>query len=236
MTQTGLRRSSSPNVLIIKSSHRLLTATTVTLLACSAVAQDNPVSRPLPATHGQNHRPGSSQPKSYGPAIKASDLIGMTVNTYQEEKLGKVEEVGVDVESGRIVQVIVSSGGLFGVGSRLTAVPPSALHHDAALKVVHLDTDKEKLKAAPEFDATKWALHSDVEHLTSAYRYHGRESELGFISLDGVLREDRRTNALGTVKVLPSGAPNTLGRPTVRNADGSGSRENLGEVERSMLP
>ena len=36
---------------------------------------------------------------------KASDIIGMAVINYQGEKLGKFEDLAVDVESGRIVEV-----------------------------------------------------------------------------------------------------------------------------------
>ena len=73
----------------------------------------------------------------------------MTVKNYQDEKLGKVEDIAVDVESGRIVQVILSTGGFIGVGDTLTAVPPGALHHDVARKILHLDADKAKLTDAP---------------------------------------------------------------------------------------
>ncbi len=45
-------------------------------------------------------------------AAKASDLIGMKVKNYQDEKLGEVEDLAVDVESGRLVQVILSTGGV----------------------------------------------------------------------------------------------------------------------------
>ncbi len=63
-----------------------------------------------------------------------------------------MEDLAVDVESGRIVQVILSTGGFIGIGDTLTAVPPGALHHDVAQKVLHLDADKEKLKSAPKFE------------------------------------------------------------------------------------
>jgi predicted regulator of Ras-like GTPase activity (Roadblock/LC7/MglB family) len=71
-------------------------------------------------------------------AAKASEVIGMTVNSLQNEKLGKVSDLAVDVESGRIVLVIISTGGFLGMGDTLTAVPPGALHFDAAQHILHL--------------------------------------------------------------------------------------------------
>ncbi len=113
-------------------------------------------------------------------AAKASDLIGMAVKNYQDEKLGKVEDLAVDVESGRIVQVILSTGGFIGIGDTLSAVPPGALHHDVANKVLHLDADKEKLKAAPKFEMSKWAECSDSNHLAEVYSPLRPATHLGF--------------------------------------------------------
>jgi sporulation protein YlmC with PRC-barrel domain len=72
-------------------------------------------------THGLSHRQRLGR---LNDAAKASDIIGMTVKNYQDEKLGKVEDLAVDVESGRIVQVILSTGGFIGIGDTLSAVPP----------------------------------------------------------------------------------------------------------------
>jgi osmotically-inducible protein OsmY len=98
----------------------------------------------------------------------------MEVKNYQNEKLGKVEDLGIDLQSGRIVQVVVSIGGFLGIGDTLVAVPPGALHYDAAAKVVHLDADKEKLKAAPRFEASRWDEYSQPQHITQVYSYYGQ--------------------------------------------------------------
>jgi hypothetical protein len=58
---------------------------------------------------------------------KASKLMGTPVKNLQDEKLGKVENILVDLPSGRVVAVIVSSGGFLGLGDELSAVPPTAL-------------------------------------------------------------------------------------------------------------
>jgi len=108
-----------------------------------------------------------------GRAEKSSDIIGMEVKNYQGEKLGKVDDLALDVETGRIVQVILSTGGFVGIGDTLHAVPPGALHHDAADKVIHLNADKETLKDAPKFEMTKWAECCESNHVVEVYRYYG---------------------------------------------------------------
>src|SRR6185503_14664270 len=69
-----------------------------------------------------------------GQGARASDVIGMEVRDAANTKIGKVDELAVELESGRIIQVIVSSGGLLGVGDRLVAVPPQSFKLDASAK------------------------------------------------------------------------------------------------------
>jgi len=156
-------------------------ASAVSLLTAGVLAQENTSPR-LGHSESTRDRLQKAGPSDrLNSAVKASDLIGMTVNNYQNEKLAKVEDLAIDVESGRIVQVILSAGGFLGIGEALTAVPPGALHHDTANKVLHLDSNKEKLKNAPRFDMAKWSEYSTTNRLSEVYRYHGDESGLHFL-------------------------------------------------------
>jgi hyperosmotically inducible periplasmic protein len=124
----------------------------------------------------------------------------------------------VDVESGRIVQVILSTGGFMGIGDTLTAVPPGALHHDVAQKVLHLDADKAKLTGAPRFEMSKWAEYSDSEHLSGVYRYYGEEPAFTFI---------QRGDA------IPDASPNTLSSP---KAGETLDKDRISSKSQCMIP
>jgi sporulation protein YlmC with PRC-barrel domain/osmotically-inducible protein OsmY len=113
-------------------------------------------------------RPMESARKS----VKATELLGAEVRNYQDEKLGKVEDIAVDVESGRIAQVILSSGGFAGIGDTLYAVPPGTLHYDTTKRVVHLDSNKAKMKAAPQFEMAKWNDSFDADHLAKVASHY----------------------------------------------------------------
>jgi sporulation protein YlmC with PRC-barrel domain len=172
----------------------IVSASAASILACSALAQNTAI----PKADGQNYtRERSADARRadrLNGAAKASDLIGMDVNNYQKEKLGKVEDLAVDVESGRIVQVILSTGGFIGIGDTLTAVPPGALHHDVANKVLHLDADLAKLKASPKFEMSKWSEYSDSDHLSQVYRHYGEEPAYTFVQRgDAVLEVQPKT-------------------------------------------
>lgn len=152
----------------------IVSASVASILAFAASAEHTPnhKSDGLDSNHRHLSRPLADRLNG---AAKASDLIGMTVKNYQDEKLGKVEEIAVDVESGRVVQVILSSGGLIGIADTLTAVPPGALHHDVAQKILHLDVDKARLKAAPKFETAKWDEGTQSNRLYTVYAYYGQE-------------------------------------------------------------
>jgi uncharacterized protein YrrD len=142
------------------------------LLAFSALAQETVNSKSdETATTGQ--RMAGVRAEQLNGAAKATDIIGMTVNNYQNETIGKVNDLAVDVASGRIVVVILSSGGFFGMDRTLTAVPPCALRDDPTHKVLQLDVSKEKFAAAPKFDNSKWDENTQSNQVTQVYGYYG---------------------------------------------------------------
>src|ERR1700744_991990 len=108
----------------MKRSTKIISHLSVaSLMEMAALAQDPS----MPAANGVGMNARYSTLKE---ALKYSDLKGLTVQNQENEKLGKVQDFAVDLKSGRIVEVIVSTGGFMGVDSTLTAVPPRALHHN----------------------------------------------------------------------------------------------------------
>jgi sporulation protein YlmC with PRC-barrel domain len=118
-------------------------------------------------------RPYSTQPEAFGVVTKAKGVIGMEVRNNQNDKLGKVDDVAMSFSSGRVVAVIISVGGLLGVGDTLIAVPPSEFHADADGKTLHLNRTKDELKNAPRLDVAKWEEFQKPANLAEVYRYYG---------------------------------------------------------------
>jgi sporulation protein YlmC with PRC-barrel domain len=115
------------------------------------------------------------QAERLGRVVKASEVIGSEVKNLQDEKLGKVEDMAVDVETGRIVQILVSSGGILGMGDKVTAVPPAAFTCEAPHPSLRLDATKDKLKGAPAFEMAKWEDLTKTNRIMEGYRYFGKE-------------------------------------------------------------
>lgn len=212
----------------------LISASAGLILAFSTQAQDTPIPKTDSPSYTRERAPHAQRADRLNGAAKASDLIGMEVKNYQDEKLGKVEDLAVDVESGRVVQAILSTGGFIGIGDRLTAVPPGALHHDVAQKVLHLDANQEKLKNAPEFEMSKWAESSDSEHLSAVYRHYGQESVFTFIQRDEAT-DNQRHNTEGQRKT-DGQLHNTV---STRRADGTWDKDRIpvqSKASQSLIP
>src|SRR5450432_1502767 len=67
-----------------------------------------------------------------GPEVMdAATLKGDNVVNAAGDGLGKVEAIMLDVTTGRIAYAVLTFGGVFGIGTKLFAIPWSALTLDA---------------------------------------------------------------------------------------------------------
>lgn len=162
--------------------------TIVSIFACSILTFSAPAQDTQESLKQNANRPREDQsPSSHARIIhlngvsKASDVIGITAKNKQDETLGKVEEIAVDVESGRIIHVILSTGGYLGISDTLMAVPPGALQHDVAGKFIYLDVNKERLKEAPLFDISKWTEYLNSKYLSKVYSFYGEAKAFDFV-------------------------------------------------------
>src|SRR5450755_1035773 len=104
----------------------------------------------------QNKIKKADPDKKYRRVLAASTLAGDSVRNSAGEDLGKVDEIMIDIPSGRVAYAVLSFGGVLGMGNKLFAVPWSALRVDEDEKSFILDVDKTKLEKAPGFDKSNW--------------------------------------------------------------------------------
>jgi len=98
-----------------------------------------------------------SAPAGPGPAVMAaSTLDGDRVLSSDGDEVGKVKEIMLDVEAGRIAYMVMSSGGFPGIGEKLFAVPWNALTLDVDRKCFVIALNAERMKDAPGFDKGHW--------------------------------------------------------------------------------
>lgn len=91
-----------------------------------------------------------------GKSNKACSLIGMEVRNQQNEKLGDIKDMVIDLPSGQVSYVVLSTGGFLGFGDRLVAIPPSAFQRSADPDFIVIIADKQKIMNAPSFSKANW--------------------------------------------------------------------------------
>jgi sporulation protein YlmC with PRC-barrel domain len=115
-------------------------------------------------------------PVKYRAVQSSYAIIGMRVQNAQDQTLGKVRDLAIDLENGRLVGVIVgSSSGFLNLGQRHVAVPPAALWYDPVSRVIRVSMAKAAFQAAPELDYARWAEHTQSRQVAASYRYFGQE-------------------------------------------------------------
>jgi len=105
--------------------------------------------------------------------LSASALKGDQVVNQQGEDLGKIEEIMIDLDHGRVAYAVLSFGGFLGMGDKLFAVPWQAFAVDTAQKRLVLNADKELLKKATGFDKDNWPNMADPDWGTKHCGYYG---------------------------------------------------------------
>jgi sporulation protein YlmC with PRC-barrel domain len=63
----------------------------------------------------------------YTKVLSATTLINDDVKNNAGDNLGKIEDVMLDVDTGRISYAVLSFGGFLGMGDKLFAIPWNAL-------------------------------------------------------------------------------------------------------------
>lgn len=106
--------------------------------------------------------------------VKASSMIGTDVVNPDGENLGDINEVVIDPSTGKVAYAVVAFGGFLGMGEKLFAIPFSAFEYEVGENRYSLDITKERLKAAPGFDADHWPTMSDEKWNRDVYSYYAR--------------------------------------------------------------
>jgi len=110
---------------------------------------------------------------TYRRVLAASSLAGDSVRNSVGDDLGTIDEIMIHIPSGRVAYAVLSFGGILGMGSKLFAVPWSALTVDEDKKCFILNLDKKTLESAPGFDKDNWPDMADTTWGSEVFTYYG---------------------------------------------------------------
>lgn len=114
------------------------------------------------------------QSTTFPRVLPASTLREDEVIDPRGETLGHIEDIMVDVASGRVAYAVLSFGGSLGSGDNLFAIPWSALELDRENHAFVLDEDAERLEQAQGFDEDSWPDFTEEDFHTRTCRHWGQ--------------------------------------------------------------
>ena len=94
-------------------------------------------------------------PHSRRRLISADRVQGTPVFGFEGEKVGHIEDVMLDKETGKVAYAIMSHGGFLGAGERYHPLPWSMLRYDLEKNGYVVPLDKAQLLEAPTLDQTE---------------------------------------------------------------------------------
>jgi len=107
--------------------------------------------------------------------FRASTLEKLKVRNLAGDDLGKISDLVIDANSGKITYVALDFGGFLGVGDKLFAVPWHSFRYEMTNNEEHLvlDVPKEQLKQAPGFDKNRWPNMADPQWSRDVDKFYG---------------------------------------------------------------
>lgn len=105
--------------------------------------------------------------------LSASTIADDKVMNSNGEDLGKVEDLMIDLESGRVAYAVLSFGAGFMHSGKLFAIPMASLSVDQKGKKLVLNVTRDMLETAEGFDRDHWPDMADADFRERTYTHYG---------------------------------------------------------------
>lgn len=100
--------------------------------------------------------------------MNASAILGMDINTADDETIGEIDEIFIDSNTGEVLAVVVSTGGFLGMGQEHTLIALEDLRFNADRTLMQTDISEDQLRSAPRYKAGETANFDRVHPLGKA--------------------------------------------------------------------
>ncbi len=168
--------------------------------------------------------------------LSASTIKGDKIVNTDGEDLGKIEELMIDLQDGKVAYAVISFGGFLGMGDKLFAIPWKAFSLRLHKHAFTLDIPKEILEKAEGFDKDNWPLTR--EELSRSYTYYGYQPywQTGAAVRAGISGETESERIARMESTAGRDNPDFLSADTIKS-DKVVNRagENLGKIEELMI-
>lgn len=119
--------------------------------------------------------------------ISASRVKGTDVYDREGSHIGRITDIMLSKREGNIAYLVMSSGGLFGIGGEVHPLPWNALTYDTAIEGYRIGMSSEHLQDAPSFAPERLSgshseagegMAADMEHVNQWYDTAEREGRM----------------------------------------------------------
>jgi hypothetical protein len=110
------------------------------------------------------------------PLILTSRVVGTPVYDRSGTRLGHIDDVSLEKESGHAIYAIMSFGGVLGIGEKFHPLPWRLLDYDIELQGFRVPLDPAALKDAPSYDVRELRDLGGPDHRVhgdTIYGYYG---------------------------------------------------------------
>jgi len=126
--------------------------------------------QPAPRITTRDDRPASTHDAVL---LGTTSFYGDAVYDVAGRFLGEVEELILDLPSGRVAYALMAAGGFLGMGRKLFAIPWGAITVDRAYQRCVINTDLERLIDAPGLDGDPMPRMADPGWAMELHVYFG---------------------------------------------------------------
>jgi len=105
-------------------------------------------------------------------AFRVDKIIDSGVINLDGNPIGTIDDLVIDIDTGRIVYAVLEFGGFVGFGDKLFAVPWQSLSAVPAEGIFILDQSKAKLEKAPGFNKDNWPDLGDKSWGAGIYEFY----------------------------------------------------------------
>lgn len=109
--------------------------------------------------------------------VKSGSIIGKNVKNPENENLGEIAEVVLDMQSGHVSYLVLDFGGFLGFGNKYFAVPWNLFVYNNKDDFFILNADKQRLKDAPGFNKDNWPNFAAPEVRTMITGFYTGDKE-----------------------------------------------------------
>jgi sporulation protein YlmC with PRC-barrel domain len=105
--------------------------------------------------------------------LTATTIIGDKVENPQGEDLGTIDNLMINIRTGRVEYIVVEYGSFLGIGGKLFAIPFDELRVQPERHVFRVNRDKDYLRMSPGFDKNHWPDTNDHSYYGDVDSYWG---------------------------------------------------------------